>query len=275
MAEGFDISHDRLAVLVIASRSSPESVYELYLRRMWPETLRRGRDGMWPVDVFFVFGSDSRVDDLEELGIPPDNIIVAPSLETYSPGILLKTAHALRLLAARGYRNAFRTNISSLVAPERLLEHVHENRGRVTYSSGIVFWGLRQHLIKYGEDPAFLATLTAFESDAYCSGSGFFIDASEIAALLRRLPQLAAADPEHRLIDDVSIGLCLPPKDGSPRSLDGFTEVFTAGNEAEWPELALRPFAHARLEHLEPEAADRALDLLLPPRRATAHDAAL
>jgi hypothetical protein len=254
---------DRLAILVIASRGEPGSVYEYYLKRLWPETVRRC--GGLRADVFLVFGRDADLSDGLP-GIPRENIIVAPFPETYSPGILQKTAHALELLAARGYRAVFRTNISSAVSPERLLAHVDE-RGGVSYSSGIVFDGLREHLIGYGEDPGFLATLGAFESDAYCSGSGFFINEREIAAVLRRLPELTAADPEHRLIDDVAIGLCLP-KRPPPERLPGFAEVFSEAGRGRWEDM-LRNRAtavpHARLEHLSVDSAARALDLLLGP----------
>jgi hypothetical protein len=262
----------RLAVLVIASRGDP--VHELYLARLWPTAIRRCAER--GIDVFLVFGRDASLEGLD--GIPAECIIVAPTPETYVPGILHKTLFALRHdVRLRGRRAVFRTNLSSALAPAALLRAAAS--GPVGYASGLVFPALRAHLRAYGAvAPEVLAGLGRFESDSYCSGCGFFLGAEDVRILLERQDR---GEIEERLLDDVAIGLCLSGARAA-RALPGFSVVLGTGNRDEWPRLAagfaagfadgsgegpasdgiVPEVGHARLQHLCIADAGAALNLL-------------
>lgn len=249
----------RVAIVVIAALNQP--LYHHYISCYWTELIRYTNTHTPNVDVFLLIengmdhepfahlGDNVIEDDCSDL----DALVPRPFRRPGVPSILSKTIHAFDQLGD-DYDLFFRTNLSSLIKLPAFIDFV-DARNELGYSGAWV-WAdaLRADLAHHGwigpdRSITDLSELEAYPGNTFVSGSGFFVNAGEAAALVAQRHEL-----RYDIADDVAVGLML----STHETLANFAVVVEPSTPIDdmMSHIRATPACHIRLQRFPVERAE-------------------
>jgi len=116
------ITPKKINLVVIASRSK---LYDQMIQTYWVPFIDYTKQHYENINIYLVFGSDANLDGLDCLTHLKDNIIISDKPDSLIPGVLDKTLYAFEYLKGSDYDFILRTNMSSFVMIDKLIEYVN------------------------------------------------------------------------------------------------------------------------------------------------------
>ena len=203
-----------IAICVIASR---EKNYDFYLNNFWKDAIILTENKFPHIKVFLLFSkSNDKIHNYNNLDFSDkqknNNIIIDQNRDYnnffspmntngYIPGILSKRIYAFECLHNK-FDIFYNTNCSQIIDIYKFDQYVQNNK--INYSGDYVWKNtLRKQIVNY-INPKLIPELTGYTGNTFVSGSGFFLNQSEVHHLLKNKGRL-----RYDIIDDVSIGLMM------------------------------------------------------------------
>jgi len=175
-------------MLVIASRGG---IYDFLLKEYWPRIVDNIRQHFTKdISVYFLFGNDAKVDDLN---LP---LIIDPNHnETFIPGILQKSVYGIEQVLSKMTTNdiLLRTNLSSFFLFDRLIAAVKRMPTRNFYAGAVDYTSDERYL------EAFRTRHTHCANNAFVNGACIFFSKDVCQYIVSNKLNI-----DYLIIDDVA-----------------------------------------------------------------------